>query len=129
MLRIARPGGTTIVTVPLVWEYRGDRLEHRFTAPELALVFERAGWTDIEAREVGGYAVSWALLSGRIILALEEAARARSRFAWRLWPLFAAACFAINLVGALADRFERRVWRPQPYTLPPDMILTARKPK
>ncbi len=37
------PAESTVVTLPLVWEYRADRLEHRFTAPELARVFERAG--------------------------------------------------------------------------------------
>ncbi|MGI8461058.1 MAG: class I SAM-dependent methyltransferase [Solirubrobacterales bacterium] len=129
MLRIARPGGSTVVTLPLVWEYRADQLEHRFTAPELARVFERAGWEQVEATEVGGYAASWSLLSGRIMRAVEESARARSRLGWRLRPLFAAAYFAINALAALAERFERRVWRPAPYTLPPDMILTARKPK
>lgn len=128
MLRITRPGGSTIVTLPLVWEYRTDRLEHRFTAPELAAVFERAGWQEVEAREVGGYAVSWALLSGRILRAVEEAARARSRLGWRLRPLFAAAYAAMNAIALIAERFERRVWRPDPYTLPPDIILTARRP-
>jgi SAM-dependent methyltransferase len=129
LLRVARPGGHALITLPLVWEYRRDRLEHRFTAPELAAVFELAGWEDVETAEVGGYAVSWALLSGRIVRALEEYARARSRLGWRLRPLFAAAYFAINLVAGLADRFERRRWRPAPYVLPPDIILTARKPE
>ena len=128
MLRITRPGGSTIVTLPLVWEYRTDRLEHRFTAPELVRVFESAGWDDVEASEVGGYAVSWALLTGRIMRAVEESARSRSRLGWRLRPLFAAAYAAMNAIAVLAERFERRVWRPAPYTLPPDMILTARKP-
>jgi SAM-dependent methyltransferase len=128
MLRIARPGGSTIVTLPLVWEYRTDQLEHRFTAPELARVFEGAGWEDVEAQEVGGYAASWALLTGRILRAVEESARARSRLGWRLRPLFAAAYAAMNALAALADRFERRVWRPAPYVLPPDILLTARKP-
>ena len=129
MLRIARPGGSTVVTLPLVWEYRADRLEHRFTAPELALVFERAGWTEVEAHEVGGYAVSWSLLTGRIMRAAEENARARSRLGWRLRRLFAAAYVAMNAIAVAADHFERRVWRPQPYVLPPDIILTARKPR
>jgi len=129
MLRIARPGGSTLVTLPLVWEYRADRLEHRFTAPGLARVFERAGWTEVEAREVGGYAASWSLLTGRIMRAAEESARARSRLGWRLQKLFAAAYVAMNALALLADRFERRTWRPQPYVLPPDIILTARKPR
>ncbi len=35
----------------------------------------------------------------------------------------------MNAIAVLADRFERRIWRPQPYVLPPDIILTARKPQ
>jgi SAM-dependent methyltransferase len=128
LLRVARPGGHVLVTLPLVWEYRRDQLEHRFTAPELAAVFERAGWTDLEATEVGGYAVSWALLTGRIVRAVEEYASARSSPARRLRPLYGALYLAINALAGLADRFERRRWRPDPYVLPPDMILTARKP-
>ena len=107
LLRVARPGGHAVITLPLVWEYRRDRLEHRFTAPELATVFEGAGWADVETAEVGGYAVSWALLSGRIVRALEEYARARSRLAWRLRPLFAAAYFAISEVLTNAAKHAR----------------------
>jgi SAM-dependent methyltransferase len=129
MLRVARAGGATVVTLPLVWEYRSDRLEHRFTAPELARVFEQAGWSEVQAHEVGGYAVSWSLLTGRIMQAAEESARERSRLAWRLRPLFAAAYAAMNAIAVLADRFERRIWRPRPYVLPPDILLTARKPR
>jgi SAM-dependent methyltransferase len=128
MLRIARPGGSTLVTLPLVWEYRADQLEHRFTAPELARVFERAGWTEVEAREIGGYAASWSLLTGRIMRAVEESARARSTLGWRLRKGFAAAYVAMNAIAVRAERFERRTWRPQPYVLPPGIILTARRP-
>jgi SAM-dependent methyltransferase len=127
--RVTRPGGHVLVTLPLVWEYRRDQLEHRFTAPELAAVFERAGWSDVEATEVGGYAVSWALLSGRILRAVEEYGSARGAAARRSRPLYGVAYLAINLLAGLADRFERRRWRPDPYVLPPDMILTARKPE
>lgn len=127
--RVTRPGGHLVMTLPFVWEYRRDRLEHRFTGPELGSVFERAGWTQIEAREVGGYAVSWSLLTGRIIRAIEERARAKNAHAWRLHPLFAAAYLTLNVVAGLTDRFERHAWRPDPYILPPDIVLTARKPE
>ena len=129
LLRVARPGGHVVVTLPLVWEYRRDQLENRFTAPELAGVFERAGWTEVEATEVGGYAVSWALLSGRIVRAVEEYGSGRSALARGLRPLYRALYLAINVLAGIADRFERRRWRPDPYVLPPDMILTARKPE
>lgn len=128
MLRIARPGGATIVTLPLVWPYQRDHVEHRFTAPALTAIFERAGWTSVEVREVGGHAVSWALLTGRIAIAVEERARERSRYAWRLRPLFAAGYLAMNAIAGVVDRYERRRWRPEPHVLPADLILTARKP-
>jgi len=127
LLRIARPGGHMIVTLPLVWPYHRDHLEHRFTAPELAGVFERAGWEGVETAEIGGHAVSWALLSGRIMHSVEEYARAHSRLAWRARLLFGAAYLAINVIAGIADRFERRFWHPEPHVLPADMILTARK--
>lgn len=128
LLRIARPGGHLIVTLPLVWPYDREGPEHRFTAPELARIFERAGWEEVETAEIGGHAVSWALLSGRIMRSVEEWTRSRSRFAWRLRGLFGIAYLAINVIAGLVDRFERRLWRPEPHVLPADMILTARRP-
>jgi SAM-dependent methyltransferase len=124
--RVARPDGHLVLTLPLVWEYDRRQVEHRFTSPSLARVFEAAGWDEVEAHEVGGYAVSWALLTGRILRAVEESLAARG--AGSLHPLFAAAYLAMNAVAIIADRFEHRVWRPYPYTLPPDLLLTARRP-
>jgi SAM-dependent methyltransferase len=124
--RVARPGGTVVITLPLVWEYDRRQIEHRFTSPSLASVFEAAGWEDVRTLEVGGYAVSWALLSGRILRAGEEVLRDRGASGLR--PLFAALYLAMNAVAVLADRFERLVWRPGAYTLPPDILLTARNP-
>jgi SAM-dependent methyltransferase len=128
MLRITTPGGSTIVTLPLVWPYRQDHVEHRFTAPELRQVFERAGWAAVDAREIGGHAVSWALLTGRILLGVEERSREAHRSAWRLRPAFAGAYLAMNAIAGVLDRWERRTWRPEPHVLPPDVILTARRP-
>ncbi len=124
--RVARPGGRVVITLPLVWEYDRRQIEHRFTSTSLARVFEDAGWEEVETLEVGGYAVSWALLSGRILRAGEEVLSDRGLGALR--PLFPALYLAMNTVAVLADRFERLVWRPGAYALPPDILLTARRP-
>ena len=125
--RVTRPGGHIVLTLPLVWEYDRRQVEHRFTSTSLARVFDAAGWDEVEAREVGGYAVSWALLTGRILRAGEEKLSARGAGALAR-PLFAAVYLAMNAIAILADRFERRIWRPDPYALPPDLLLTARRP-
>lgn len=124
--RVARPGGTVVITLPLVWEYDRRQIEHRFTSTSLTRVFETAGWEEVTTMEVGGYAVSWALLSGRILRAAEEVLTDRGVGAAR--PLFRALYLAMNAVAVLADRFERMVWRPGAYILPPDILLTARNP-
>lgn len=126
LCRVVRPGGQLVLTVPLVWEYRSDRLEHRFTGPELASVFA-SSWEDVEVVEIGGYAVSWALLTGRMLRAVHEAIGARLGSTRAVQPLLSASSLAMNAVALLFDRFERRVWRPAPYALPPDLLLTARR--
>ena len=125
--RVLRPGGHLVLTVPLVWEYRSDRLEHRFTGPELAAVFAPA-WEDVEVVEVGGYAVSWALLTGRMLRATTETAAARLGAERAVRPLLAAGSLVVNGMALAFDRFERRSWRPTPYALPADLLLTARRP-
>lgn len=126
LCRVVRPGGRLVLTVPVVWEYRSDRLEHRFTGPELASVFAGA-WESVEVVEVGGYAVSWALLTGRLLRAVHEALEPQIRPRGAARPVFAASCVMMNAAAVLFDRFERLVWRPAPYALPPDLLLIARK--
>lgn len=126
--RVLRPGGHLVLTLPLVWEYNRDQLEHRFTGPELAAVF--AGeWDQVEVEEVGGFAVAWATLSGRLARAIEESATHRGG-AWAVIRyLFKPVYLALNAIALLLERFEERLWRPRPYQLPDHLLLTARRPK
>src|SRR5205823_4502731 len=66
MRRVLRPGGKLLMTVSLVWEYRRDVLQRRYTGPELTELF-REGWDDVVVTENGGMAVAWAFLTGRIV--------------------------------------------------------------
>jgi SAM-dependent methyltransferase len=125
--RVLRPGGSLVLTIPLVWEYHRERLEHRFSGPELAALFAR-DWQGVEVEEVGGYAVAWATQSGRIVRGIEESFTHRGGL-WRaLQPLFVPAYLGINAVALALDRFERRLWRPWPYVLADHLLLLARRP-
>ncbi len=124
--RVLRPGGSLVITLPLIWEYNRDQLEHRFTGPQLAAVF--GNWAGVEVEEVGGFAVSWATIGGRILRAMEERLAFRGG-GWRLVKhLFKPLYVGLNALAMAADRFERRAWRPAPYQLPDHLLLTARRP-
>jgi SAM-dependent methyltransferase len=121
--RVLRPGGSAVITVSLPWEYDRTVLERRYTGPELTELF--SGWDDVQVTENGGFAVSWATLTGRIVYGVEEhlpAAAGRT-----LRPLFLAAYLLINGVGACLDWFERRHPSRQ-HILPMNLMLTARRP-
>ncbi len=126
--RVLRPGGTLVLTLPLVWEYNRDQLEHRFTGPELSALFAPE-WEAVEVEEVGGYAVAWATLTGRILRAMEELMSHRGG----IWGLaryaFLPLYIVLNGLAVVLDRFERRLWRPSPYQLPDHLLLTARRPE
>jgi SAM-dependent methyltransferase len=125
--RVLRPGGRLVLTVPLVWEYHREQLEHRFTGPELRAVFAPE-WEWVEVEEVGGFAVAWATLSGRIARGVEEHFAHRGG-AWRaVRPLFAPVYLALNAIAIALERFERLRWRPWPGILPDHLLLTARRP-
>lgn len=119
--RVLRPGGTAIITVPLVWEYDRSVLEHRYTGPSLASLFE--GWDAVEVLEGGGRGVSWSTLTGRILD--RTLARHRAR---RLRPLAPPAYLMLNAVGMALDRAEKRVSQ-TPFTLPMNLLITARRPQ
>jgi SAM-dependent methyltransferase len=121
--RVLRPGGTAIVTVPVVWEYDRTILEHRFTSPVLEALF--AEWEEVEVIENGGRAVSWALLTGHLLYLRERALPRRVRTLAA--PLFKLSYMAVNALGALADR-GLRSRDAGPYTLPANLLLRARKP-
>jgi len=120
--RVLRSGGTAVITVPLVWEYDRTILEHRFTAPELEALF--SDWDNVRVVENGGRGVSWSLLTGHLVSLREKSLPWRARRA--LGPLFGGVYALINGLGALIEAGERR--RGGPYTLPVNLLLTARKP-
>ena len=122
--RVLRPGGAVLITVPLVWEYNRETYERRYTGPELLRVFE--GWEGVEIVENGGRAVAWATLTGRLVNLLDERLPAPARRALR--PLFMLAYLAINGIGAVLNAAETRGTR-NSYTLPMNLMLTARKPR
>jgi SAM-dependent methyltransferase len=119
LARILRPGGHAVVAVPLVWEYDRSVLERRFTGPELAALFR--AWEDVEVVENGGRAISWATLTGSLAQMVEFHAPQVVR------PAFGALYLALNGVGGLLDRVERRLARSS-LTLPMNLLLTARRP-
>jgi SAM-dependent methyltransferase len=126
MRRVLRPEGRVVITVPMVWEYNREHYERRFTGPDLASVFS-GGWEDVEVEEVGGYAVAWATLGGRIVRAAEELITHRGGVWRRAGKLFEPLYLALNAVALLIDRFERRMWRPLPFVFPDHVLLSARR--
>ncbi len=71
--RVLRARGTALITIPFVWEYDRDTLEHRYTGPELERLF--AGWDDVRVLENGSRGVVWAILTGRLINFAEGGSR------------------------------------------------------
>ena len=121
--RVLRPGGTLVITIPLVWEFDRRIVERRYTSPELALLFaEESGWGDVRVGEAGGYAVAWSTITGRLLAGFTQFGPAWSRrIATALLP---AACWLANGFAALVSRAELR-WHEGPYVLPSGLILQA----
>ncbi len=118
--RVLRPGGTLVLTMPLVWEYDRRTVERRYTGPQLAGLFE--GWEKVSIEEIGGYSVAWATLSGRILRGLGEfGSPSLRRVTAALLPI---ACLALNLVAAALARLER-LWHQGPFVLPMGLMVVA----
>ncbi len=117
--RVLRPGGTAIITVPLVWEYDRTVLEHRYTGPSLAALL--ADWEDVRVVENGGWTVSWATLTGRMLNLAEGRAPSVAR------PVFVAGYLLLNAVAAVLERFETRT-ATGTVTLPMNLLVQARRP-
>ena len=123
--RVLRPRGQALISVPLVWEYDRTVLEHRFTGPSLARLFE--GWDDVRLVENGGRAVAWATLSGSIATMAEWHVPERLQLRRAVRPAFAGLYLLVNGVGFMLDRAERRFARSS-LTLPMNLLVTARRP-
>ena len=125
LARVLRPGGTALVSVPLVWEYDPSALEHRFTGPQLGALF--TGWDDVTVVENGGRIVAWATLTGTLLQRVRGRVR-RAVGAGAAAALFAPVFVTLNIVAAVLDRLEERHSH-GPLTLPMNLLLTARKPR
>jgi SAM-dependent methyltransferase len=122
--RILRPGGHVVVSVPLVWEYDRTVLEHRFTGPSLAQLFD--GWDEVTVVENGGRAVSWATLTGQMLNMAECHVSQQLGLRSAAAPAFKALYTLVNGVAFVADRLERRLARSS-MTLPMNLLLIARR--
>ena len=123
--RVVRPGGTVILTVPLMWEYDRTTFESRYTGHDLRALFD--GWEDVEVVENGGRGVTWATITADTVDLLEQGLARRLPAARALSPLFAAAYLTINAVGAQLERAERRFARTT-FALPMNLLVRARRP-
>lgn len=119
--RVLRPGGTALITVPLIWEYDRTILEHRFTGPELEALF--AGWHAVRVVENGGRGVAWATFTGRLIRLVEKSLR--DPFSRLARPLFVSGYLFLNAIGLLIEAGDRRFRGP--VTLPMNLMLIARR--
>jgi SAM-dependent methyltransferase len=126
LCRVVRPGGHVLIAVPLVWAYDRTILEHRWTGPELAVLF--SSWEDVRVVENGGRAVSWATLTGSLAGMIQWNLPERGVARHGLRPLFPAFYLLVNGAGSLLDRAERRYDRSSA-TLPMNLLLTARRPR
>jgi SAM-dependent methyltransferase len=123
--RVLRPGGTALISVPVVWEYDTQSLEHRFTEPSLRRVFE--GWDDVTVVENGGWGVSWAAVTGSLFGRVQERLAARVVLRVLARPVFALLYAAINAIGLALEAVDRRFVRGS-YRLPMNLLVSARRP-
>jgi SAM-dependent methyltransferase len=122
--RVLRPGGTVLVSVPVVWEYDRRNPEYHYTEPNLRKLF--AGWDEIRIVESGGWGVSWAAVTGSLFHHVEEAIASRRPWGAVAWPLFPVLYLGINAVGMLLEAIGGRFVR-GPFRLPMNLLLSARR--
>jgi len=122
--RVLRPGGVAVITVPFVWGYERGHLEHRFSESSLAHLFR--DW-DVEIIENGGWTASWVTVTASIVRLVEQQAPRGLGIRKLVRPLFAAMYAALNLIGILLGKLERK--RPaRAVALPTNLLMVARKP-
>jgi SAM-dependent methyltransferase len=123
--RVLRPGGTVLVSVPVVWEYDTRTLEYRFTESSLRRVFE--GWDEVTVVENGGWGVSWAAVTGSLFARTQERLAARVVLRTLARPAYATLYVVINSIGLALEALDRRFVRGS-YRLPMNLLISARRP-
>ncbi|MFO7572206.1 MAG: class I SAM-dependent methyltransferase [Gaiellaceae bacterium] len=124
MLRVLRPGGSAIVTIPFAWEY--DRaVERRYT--ELQLVELFAVWEDVRIVENGGRLVVWSTLTGTILERTRTRIPDAAGVGVAARALFALPLVVMNSVTPALARLEERYAEGQ-VRFPMNLLLTARRP-
>jgi SAM-dependent methyltransferase len=123
--RVLRPGGTALISVPVVWEYDTRTFEHRFTEASLRRMFD--GWDDVTVVENGGWGVSWAAVTGSLFARIQERLAARVILRTLVRPAFATLYVVINAVGLGFEALDRRLVR-NSYRLPMNLLISARRP-
>ena len=84
-----------------------------------------AGWDRARVIENGGRGVTWATLTGRVVQLRQKSLPIWLRALTR--PVFAGVYAAVNGIGALIERGERRR-AADPIRLPMNLMLIARRP-
>ena len=120
--RVLRPGGSALVSSVLGFEYDRRQFEARYTEHQLRALF--SGWEDIRVREDGGRTVSWTVLTGSLVNALEQRVAAAPG-GHLLRPVFLASYAVVNATGVVLGSLEPRGGTS---ALPMNLTLTARKP-
>jgi SAM-dependent methyltransferase len=123
--RVLRPGGTVLISIPLVWEYNRTILEHRYTGPELTALLQ--GWDDVELVENGGRVVAWATLTATLLERIRTRIPDAIGAGRVLRSLWAPAYLLLNAVALGLDRLDER-HTSGPMTLPMNLLVTARRP-
>lgn len=116
--RVLRRGGMALVGLPFAFEYEPRTGERRYTAPQLAALFD--GWDDVEVRESGGRAVTWTVLTASLVRNLEL------RTPRALRPPFSPVYVLLNRLGLLLARIEERQ-EGGAGVFPSNLVLTARR--
>jgi SAM-dependent methyltransferase len=124
--RVLRPGGTALISVPVVWEYDTRTLEHRFTESSLRRTFE--GWDDVTVVENGGWGVCWAAVTGSLFARIQERLAARVVLRMLARPAFAVLYAVINAIGLGLEVLDSRFVRGS-YRLPMNLLISARRPQ
>jgi SAM-dependent methyltransferase len=122
-LRVLRPGGTALLTVPFMSGYDPSLPEARYTEPQLRALF--AAWRDVEVRENGGRTVAWTTLTGSLLSGLEQRLGRSALRAFR--SVFTSAYVALNGIGVALASIEDRLSHGNA-RLPMDLLVTARRP-